>query len=117
MIIITNEDELASANLDPPTRALIDGRCRELLSGGLALGDIVNWIVVAPGDTLADIKTAIGFPIDAAGPPWEWVEDHGVLYEAPIILSDDGFGVVLVVPDDEGVNAILLAALRRDAST
>ena len=117
MIIITNEEQLAAANLDPPTRALIDGRCRELLSGGLTLGDIVNWIVVAPGDTLADIETAIGFPIDAAGPPWEWVEDHGVVYEAPIILSDDGFGLVLIVPHDEGVNATLLAALRRDAST
>ncbi len=117
MIIITNEDELAAANLDPPTRALIDGRCRELLSCGLSMGDIVNWIVVAPGDALADIETAIGFPTDAAGPPWEWVEDHGILYEAPIILSDDGFGVVLVVPHDEGVNATLLAALRRDATT
>lgn len=117
MIIITNEEQLASANLDPPTRALIDGRCRELLTDGLALGDIVNWIVIAPGDTLADIERAIGFPIDAAGPPWEWVEDHGVLYEAPIILSDDGFGLVLIVSDDEGVNATLLAALRRDANT
>lgn len=117
MIIITNEAELAAADLDPPTRALIDGRSRELLAGGLALGDIVNWIVIAPGDTTADIETAIGFPIDAVGPPWEWVEDHGVLYEAPIILSDDGFGVVLVVPDDAGVNAMLLKALRRDANT
>jgi hypothetical protein len=117
MIIITNEAELAAAALEPPTRALIDGRCRELLSGGLALSDIVNWIVVAPGDSLAVIETAIGFPINGEGPPWEWVEDHGVLYEAPIILSDDGFGVVLIVPDDAGVNATLLEALRRDANT
>ena len=112
MIIITTEEELASAVLDPPSRALLDKRCGELLADGLALADIVNWIVVAPGDALDDIERAIGFPIGT----WEWVEDHGGLFEAPTILSDDGFGVVLIVPDRKGVEPSLLEALRRDAS-
>jgi len=41
----------------------------------------------------------------------------GGVCEAPIILSDDGFGIVLIVPDIEGVDPELLDLLRRDAST
>jgi len=39
------------------------------------------------------------------------------VFEAPIILSDDGFGVALIVPDIEGVDPELLDLLRRGAST
>lgn len=76
--------------------------------------DLATFIIVAPGDPLTAIETAVGFPISPE-PPWEWVLDHGDIMEAPIILSDDGFAVVLIVPDEQGVDPVLLMLLRRDA--
>jgi hypothetical protein len=75
------------------------------------LGELAHFIVVEPGDLLATVEQAVGFPL-ANNPPWEWVMDHGRLFEAPIVLSDDGFGTVLIVPEVTGVDPILLQLLR-----
>jgi hypothetical protein len=102
---------------------------RDQLSGfeGYDLGDLGRWLIVEPGDTISAIETAAGLPIavchadgnedDALehGPPWEWVLDHGGLYEAPIILTDDGFGTVLIVSDRADIEPTLLNMLRREA--
>ncbi|WP_288487115.1 hypothetical protein [uncultured Novosphingobium sp.] len=45
-------------------------------------------------------------------PAFEWVADHGGWYEAVTILSDDGFGIALFVPDSEDVDRSLLVLLR-----
>jgi hypothetical protein len=94
---------------------------------GYDLGDLGRWLIVEPGDTISTIETAAGLPIAAGhadrnedddlehGPPWEWVLDHGGLYEAPIILTDDGFGTVLIVSDHAGIEPTLLSMLRREA--
>jgi len=105
--------DVADARLGPRLKALLEKRRDELLSDGVEFGDIAHWLVIEPGDTIPEIETATGFPIGA----WEWVHDHGRVFEAPIILSDDGFGIVLIVPDIEGVDPELLNLLRRDAST
>src|SRR4051812_31454565 len=66
-------------------------------NGEYDIGELAHWIIVAPGDPLAAIEVAANYPI-MSEPPWEWVLDHGGIFEAPIILSDDGFGIVLIVP-------------------
>ena len=107
---------LASA-LNPAIKALLIMRRDQLLSdtgGEYDIGELAHWIIVAPGDPLAAIETAAGYPI-APDPPWEWVLDHGGIMEAPIIVSDDGMGVVLIVPDEQGVDLLLLSLLKRDA--
>jgi hypothetical protein len=48
-------------------------------------------------------------------PSTEWIADHGSWFEAVYILSDDGFGVVLFVQNDEGVDPELLAMCREYA--
>ena len=110
MLIIT---DVADARLGPRMKALLEKCQDELLSDGVEFEDIANWLVIEPRDTIPEIETATGFPIGA----WEWVHDHGGVFEAPIILSDDGFGIVLIVPDNEGVAPELRDLLRRDAST
>ena len=107
---------MASA-LNPAIKALLAMRRDQLLSdtgGDYDIGELANWIIVAPGDLLAAIETAAGYPI-APDSPWEWVINHGGIMEAPIILSDDGFGAVLIVPDEQGVDSVLLKLLKRDA--
>jgi hypothetical protein len=89
------------------------------------LGELGRWLIVESGDTLTEIEAAAGILIANAcpspnpdhAPPWEWVLDHGNVYEAPIIMSDDGFGTVLIVPDQVGIDPTLLRLLRTNAET
>ncbi len=119
MLIIRNSAAMTSAlgsPIDPRVKRLLSTRRDQLAEyEGCELGDLAHWIVVAPGDQLAAIEAAAGFPI-SPDPPFEWVLDFGGIMEAPTILSDDGFGVVLIVPDEPGVDDILLSLLRRDAT-
>jgi len=120
MLIVTDAEGLVSALASPlpeNIKALLALRRDQLLSdtnGEYELGELVHWIIVAQGDALPAIEAAANYPI-TPDPPWEWVLDHGGIFEAPIILSDDGFGVVLIVPDEPGVDPVLLSMLRRDA--
>lgn len=108
---------LALTASTPEVKRLLALRQTQLLSDnpdGCDRGDLAHWIIVQPGDTLAAIEKAAGFPI-APDPPWEWVLNHDGILEAAIILNDDGFGVILIVPDVEGVDRTLLTLLHRDA--
>lgn len=83
------------------------------------LGDLIDigtFIVVQPGDTVGGIEAALGVAITSDGSPtWEWVIRHGSIFEAPIILSDSGWGHVLIVPETEGVDPRLLSLCRDHA--
>lgn len=119
MHIITDAAAMADAlasSLDPAVKRLLAQRRDQLLAdtdGNYDLGELAHWIVVAPGDPFAAIEAAAGFPLDEH--PWEWVLDHHGVFEAPIIVSDCGFGIVLIVPDSEGVDPTLISLLRADA--
>lgn len=76
--------------------------------------DLVSFLIVEAGDPIAAITASLGFsPFDE--PCFEWVADHGGWLEAPVVFSDDGAGVVLIVQDRDGVDADLLALLRHYA--
>lgn len=119
MFKIQSSDEMAHAlasSLSDSIKALLGVRRDQLRAdtdGGYDLGEMAHFIIAAPGDTLRQIEAVANYPI-LPDPPWEWVLDHGHLFEAPIIVSDDGFGIVLIVPDIEGVDAELIRLLRRD---
>lgn len=117
MLNITDTAALARA-LDSPidhlARDLLRQRCDQLLEdtgGEYELGDLAHFIVVEAHDAVPDIEAAAGYPL-VTSPVFEWVADHGGWYEAVTILSDDGFGIVLFVPDSDEVDRSLLALLR-----
>lgn len=107
--------------LHPTLKRLLTLRRDQLAEFG---DDLLNFVVIEPRDTIASITTALGVSplagiIDGATsgtpdfvPAFEWVADHGGWLEVPFIFSDDGTGVVLIVQDDDGVDADLLALLR-----
>lgn len=79
------------------------------------LSEVVHFVVVEPGDPLSQIEEELGFSPLCNGldgtrfgepdftPTFEWVRDHGFAFELVWVLSDDGFGKILLVPDDPGV--------------
>jgi hypothetical protein len=108
--------EALSGPLHPVLRHLIVDRMAQLdddVTG--ELGDLVHIVVVEPGDTLSVIEEALGFHIldnlvdgvrfgyPGFMPSWEWIADHGSWFELVYVLSDDGFGVVVYVKDDPGI--------------
>jgi integrase len=124
MLIIDSSAALARAldqPIDPNLKRLLALRRDQLAEYE---DDLINFVVVQPGDTIADVGGALGFspfvsfvdgtPFGEPGysPPFEWCADHGGLFEAPIIFSDDGAGVVLIVQNKDGMDADLLALMR-----
>lgn len=121
------ESAVANGSLDPDLRRLLAVRARQLeddTEPGVELGELAHFHVVQPGDDTAAVEAALGFPVDANlvdgarfgdpdfTPSWEWIEDHDGVWEAAFVLSDDGFGHVLFVPDRTGIDPRLLALCR-----
>ena len=107
---------------DPQLRSLLSTRLAQLTDQGSAdLRDRAHFFVVEPGDSLAAIDGALGFPVTANfadqvrygqpgfTPSWEWIERHGDWFELAFVLSDDGFGWVVLVRDRHDTEPILRA--------
>ena len=109
MLIITDPSDVD----DPRLQRIVRQRFDQLAEYDCPISDLACFHVVRPDDDVTDLLTNA---IDGSnGPSWEWVEDHGGWFEAPIIMSDDGFGHVYFIPDRDDTNAELLSHCRRDA--
>lgn len=114
MLSLNDRDAVTAAltdpGLDPHLRALIGLRAWQLdTDRARPLGDVVQFVVVQPGDTSEVIHKAVGYPItwdQAEQPGWEWMEDHGPWFELAYVLTDD-FGVLVFVADDPRTNHVL----------
>ena len=73
--------------------------------------------LVEPGDSVATVAALLGDIADEDFVlPAEWVTDLGCVFEAYICWSDDGYGVSLLVPNDDAIDPVLLALCRDLAS-
>lgn len=115
MISIMNSAALARAldsPIDPALKRLLMLRRDQLLSDtDYDLADLAHLICVEPADTTAEIEAVAGWPV-ISSPAFEWVMDHDGILEAPVILDDSGYGIVLMVPQVPGVDPALLSLLR-----
>lgn len=127
MLIISDQTTLDSAlaqPLDPELKRLIWKRVCQLGSYGF---ELAHFIVVQPGDTLDAVTEALGFsplrnfvngavwPDPTFTPSFEFVEDHGCAHEIVFVLSDDGFGHVLLIENGEGQDPRLLQLCKQYA--
>lgn len=109
MLIITDPSEVD----DPRLREIVQQRFDQLAEYGCPISDLARFHVVRPDSDVTELLT-----IDVDGhiePTWEWLEDHGGWFEAPVIMSDDGFGHVYFIPDRDDTHPELLALCLRDA--
>jgi hypothetical protein len=118
---------VADDSLNPRLRALIAARARQLeddTEPGVELGNLIHFHAVEPGDCMEAVNAALGFPADANpvdgshigdpgfAPAWEWIAHRDGWFEAAFVVSDDGFGHVLLVPDHPDTDPRLLALCR-----
>ncbi len=129
MLSIRNSADLARAftgMMDPVLRSLLTTRRDQWLDGAdIDLSELVHVIIVQHGDTLAAVEAEAGVPIatnlvdgSRLGDPafvtsFEWVQRHPGWLEAVMILSDDGFGIALFVPDLIEIDPAITLLLRR----
>jgi hypothetical protein len=114
-----------SGPLDTTLKAMLLSRLRSLSEySDFNLSELVHFIIVEPGDTIAIVEYELGFspfvnfvdgeryPSPAFTPSWEWLTEKGRWIDTMWALSDSGFGIVLLVPDYEGIEPNLLAMLK-----
>ena len=101
MYIIKSSAEMAAflaQPIDPKLHRVLSQKVEQLAEyDGYDLGELAYFLIVQPGDTVEAIEAAISFSPTMRGA--EAVTDHGGWVEAVFVLSDDGFGWVLLVPD------------------
>ncbi|PZQ94343.1 MAG: hypothetical protein DI533_22440 [Cereibacter sphaeroides] len=76
---------------------------------GCDIGELGPILLIEPGDTLAAVQTAAGANVTSG---WEYHQvDYG-WHELVFVLSDDGAGAVLFIPDRDDMDADLLGIIR-----
>lgn len=111
MLSLNDRDAVTTAlqdtTLDPVLRALIGLRVWQVdINRRQPLGDVLQIVVIQPGDKAEVVHPAVGFPImweQAEQPGYEWFNDHGSWFELAYILTDD-FGLLVFVADDPGTD-------------
>lgn len=121
------ERALASP-IDAELHRILTLRRDQLSENGYFVGGHAHFIIVGPGDRLADVEAAAGFPIatnivDAVGyghpdfePCWEWIEFHGGKWFELVFQLDNELATVLFVSDDPGTDPTLLQLCREFAT-
>ena len=127
MIIIRDSSDVA-AIANPAIRQLLALRFQQLASGDTP----GEFIVVEGGEAVSEIEQAVGFPVLTSlfddlpytdpdfQPCSEILEEHNHeqyrIYEMVFVGNDDGAFACLVIPDEEGIDADLLAMCRSFAT-
>jgi hypothetical protein len=114
MLSLTDREAVTAAltdpTLDPTLRALIGLRVWQVdTDRRRPLGEVLQIVVVQPGDPSELIHEAVGFPItwdQAEQPGFEWLNDHGAYFELAYVLTDD-FGMLVFVADHPDTNHTL----------
>ncbi|WP_066273208.1 hypothetical protein [Hydrogenophaga palleronii] len=110
MRVLRDSASIRSAGVDPaePSLSVLISRLiADLDDEGCDLTEMVRIVVVQPGDALSTIDAELGFPLLER--PLDVIETHDGWIELTMVLSDDGFGVVVYVPVRPDVDARLLA--------
>lgn len=85
--------------------AVTDETLRPILEQYRELLDLAALFIVEPGDTLDTLHQARGWPFEG----WEFILHHaGGWFECIFVLSQDGAGHVVLVPDLPTIDSGLL---------
>lgn len=119
MIVIRTAEDMARAlasALDPP----LENRLRTYQTifaeyPDYAFEELGLFLIVQAGDRLGDLEQASGtdviLPCDGCFQP-EAIQRYGKWFEVTFILSDDGYGVLLFIPNQPDIAPELLAACK-----
>ena len=94
-------------------RQLIHQRIAEITQGQPYDADVYGeFVVVEAGDSLSNIEAHLCREVVGN---FEWLVEWPCCWEAVFVLSDDGYGIDLLIPKSEAMDADLLAMCRKYA--
>lgn len=73
---------------------------------------IAELFIIQPGDLHSDLARCRGYPFES----WEFIDHDNGWYEAVFIVSDDGFGHVVLIPDQPDTDPTLRAICEAHSS-
>jgi hypothetical protein len=124
MIVVKSHSDTQQIR-NTASRELVRQRIDDLGGDAFDSTELGYFLVVESGDALEAINDQLGFDllcnrmtgvrydhVDFA-PSFEFIEEFPSCYDLVFILSDDGFGVEVFVPKEEGIDTDLLAMCRR----
>lgn len=127
---ILDDEASVGAVADAYVRDLLMRRLADMTQGDPYEPELHGFFVLmAPGDPVADVEAAVGAPLlgnpvstaqygePAFQPIFEYIGRHPGWYELVLIPGNGDFGVVLLVPDDPGIEPRLLALCAEYAVT
>ena len=92
--------------------AVTDDNLRPILAQYRELMDLAVIFIVQPGDTQDTLQQARGWQLEH----WEFILHHATgWYEAVFVISDDGAGHVVLVPDLPSIDSDLLTLCKAHA--
>lgn len=103
-----------TASIDPVLSTLIADRAADWTATDLL--DLTHLVAIQAGDTEQALIEEVGLsplvsPLDGHRfgskgfqPHWDWLEQHGGWFELIFTIGNDGFALVLLVEDVEGVD-------------
>lgn len=110
MQVMRDSASIRGSVTDPTLTPLITRLVEDLADYDRELEELVQVVVIDPGDLLSAIDAELGFQL--LDRPLDVIEAHPGWFELTYVLSDDGFGVVVYVPVRPGVDARLIEHCR-----
>lgn len=71
------------------------------------LSSLIKILVLEPSDALTNVDAELGFSI--LDRPCDVAESHQDWFELTLVISDDGFGVIVYVPKHANLDPLLTA--------
>jgi hypothetical protein len=118
-----------SGQLDPELQSILLTRLALLAEfADWDLGELAHFYIVEVGDNIEAIERELGFspmvnfvdgaryPDPSFTPSWEHLVARGIWYDFVFALSDSGFGIILLVPERDGIEPALLELCRAFAA-
>lgn len=96
---------------------LVQQRCQELIADDdTTMEELVFFVVLEPADTQAQLERVLGTELMTPDGQrlWEDIEEHASCFEMVMVLSDSGYGALVLVPKLDA-DPDLLALCRRHA--
>lgn len=128
MLLLRSPEDVERVE-DAYMHALLAQRFRDIGVIGYAFDELGMFIVAEPGDTVSDIEHTGGIWITTSlfgdakygeedfSPSFEVLEAHsGHCFELVHILNDDGYCVIVIVPETKGMDTELIRFCREYAT-
>ena len=121
-MLVLRDPSVASGIADNDLRELVEQRFEDVCDGEDFDPDLHGqFIVVEPGDSVDVLEAESGCPILRSyignarygdpefKPVFECLEEHETCYEMAFVPGDGDFGIVIVIPKQDGIYSELLA--------